>query len=124
MSDIGGLQNILLSFSMGLLVLLNYNNFDSYLASRLYKIQDNSDGQIDNIKASSSIEPTKWCNVYEFILDAIPGCLKCKKCKCKKTRKMESREQARALMNEEINIVDIIKSRRYFKMALRLLLSK
>ena len=48
MSDIGGLQGILLSFSMGLLVLLNYNNFDSYLASRLYKIQDNSDGQIYN----------------------------------------------------------------------------
>ena len=37
---------------------------------------------------------------------------------------MESIEQARALMNEEINIVDIIKSRRYFKMALRLLLTK
>ena len=48
MSDIGGLQGILLSFSMVLLVPLNHNNFDSYLASRLYKIQDNSDDQIDN----------------------------------------------------------------------------
>ena len=37
---------------------------------------------------------------------------------------MESIELARAQMAEEINIVEIIKSRRYFNMALRQLLTK
>ena len=37
---------------------------------------------------------------------------------------MESIEQARMQMAEEINIVEIIKSRRYVQMALRLLLTK
>ena len=37
---------------------------------------------------------------------------------------MESIEQARVQMDEEINIVEIIKSLRYFNMALRLLLTK
>ena len=37
---------------------------------------------------------------------------------------MESIEQARKQMAQEINIVEIIKSLRYIHMALRLLLSK
>ena len=92
MSDIGGLQGILYIFSMGVLVLLNHKNFDNYLASRLYKIQDNTDNQSDAKNATSFIKPTKWCNIYEFMLDAIPSCLKCKRCKFRKTRKMESIE--------------------------------
>ena len=90
MSDIGGLQGILYIFSMGILVLWNHRNFDNYLASRLYKIQDNTDGPGDAKNSASLIKPTKWCNIYEFIIDAIPSCLKCKRCKFKKTRKMES----------------------------------
>ena len=38
LSDIGGLQGLLLSFCVAFLVLWNHNNFDNYLASRLYKI--------------------------------------------------------------------------------------
>ena len=134
LSDIGGLQGILLSFCVAFLVLWNHNNFDNYLASRLYKIQDDTDSQSDvqNTRLStgsktpvgSFIEPTKWCNIYEYMLDAIPNCLKCKKCSCRKTRTMQSIEQARVQMDEEINIVEIIKSLRYFNMALRLLLTK
>ena len=68
--------------------------------------------------------PTKWCNIYEYLLDIIPDMFKCGKCNCRKTKKMESIELARAQMAEEINIVEIIKSRRYFNMALRQLLTK
>ena len=94
MSDVGGLQGILYVFCMGILVLLNHNNFDNYLASRLYKIKNNTntDSQSYAKNATLSIKPTKWCNTCEFILDAIPNCLKCKRCKFRKTRKMESIE--------------------------------
>ena len=40
LSDVGGLQGLLLSICMALLVVWNYNNFDNYLASRLYKIEE------------------------------------------------------------------------------------
>ena len=106
-------------------MLWNHNNFDNYLASRLYKIADETENQSNFKNASVSfISPTKWCNIYEYLLDAIPSCLKCKKCNCRKTRTMEAIELARIQMDEEINIVEIIKSRRYMHMALRLLLTK
>ena len=118
-------------------MIFNHNNFDNYLASRLYKVKVKEDSDSgDNssngdTKTSSStnsgtfLEPTKWCNIYEFLLDSIPSRLKCKKCNnCRKTKKMENIEQARIQMAEEINIVEIIKSQRYVSMALRLLLSK
>ena len=40
MSDIGGMQWILLSFFAILMGVFNFNHFDNYLASRLYKIID------------------------------------------------------------------------------------
>ena len=76
LSDVGGLQGLLLSFCMALLVLWNHNNFDNYLASRLYKIQDHSESETANSESKNSghfIEPTKWCNIYEYLLDAIPS---------------------------------------------------
>ena len=41
-----------------------------------------------------------------------------------KTKRMKSIEMARSKMAEEINIVEIIKSRRFFQKALNILLSK
>lgn len=38
LSDIGGMQSILISTFAILLGILNYNHFDTYLASRLFKI--------------------------------------------------------------------------------------
>ena len=78
---------------MVLLALFNYNNFDNYLASRLYKIDNNEEGQ-EYVKSNRvSIKPPRWCNIYEYLLDTIPDCLKCKT--CRKTKKMESLEIAR-----------------------------
>ena len=95
-------------------MIFNHNNFDNYLASRLYKVKDESD--IDSSPGGDSnsgyfLEPTKCCNIYEYLLDTIPSRFKCKRCNnCRKTRKMEDIEQARIQMAEEINIVEIIKS--------------
>ena len=40
LSDVGGIQGLLLTFGGLILGILNYNNFDNYLASRLFKIKD------------------------------------------------------------------------------------
>ena len=42
LSDVGGLQGILLSFCFMLIMIWNHNNFDNYLASRLFKLKVNS----------------------------------------------------------------------------------
>ena len=39
LSDVGGIQGMFLSFFGSVLCILNYNHFDNYLASRLYKIK-------------------------------------------------------------------------------------
>ena len=78
---------------MVFIALFNYNNFDNYLASRLYRIDNNAEGQNQTKSKGVTIKPTRWCNIYEYLLDISPNCLKCKK--CRKTKKMESLEIAR-----------------------------
>ena len=40
LSDMGGMQRVLFSFFTVVASILNYSNFDSYLASKLYKLDD------------------------------------------------------------------------------------
>ena len=39
LSDAGGIQTIFISFFSGILALINYKNFDTFMASRLFKIK-------------------------------------------------------------------------------------
>ena len=39
LSDCGGVQSILISILSGFLSIINYSHFDSYMASRLFKIK-------------------------------------------------------------------------------------
>ena len=104
LSDVGGIQGLLLSFCGLIVGIANYNNFDNYLASRLFKIKDKSTKKKDvstfkeseTTSSSSFMKPTKWLNVYEYIFDFVPQCLrKCKCCHCRKTREMRGMERAR-----------------------------
>ena len=49
---------------------------------------------------------------------------KCRQRCCRKSRYLRSLEKVHKLMDEEMNIIEIVKSRRYFKKALQALLSK
>ena len=40
LSDLGGLQRVIMSFGGILAAFLNFNNFENYMSSRLYKIPD------------------------------------------------------------------------------------
>ena len=39
LSDMGGMYSILVAFFAALLALFNYNNFDTFMASRLFKLK-------------------------------------------------------------------------------------
>ena len=52
-SDVGGLLGLLVSFFSLLSWIWNYQSFDNYLASRLFKIKRESEDEADFIKLSS-----------------------------------------------------------------------
>lgn len=62
-------------------------------------------------------------NLKEYCFDTfVSSCCKKKRGRCRKTQKARLIETARQRLEQEVNIIDIIKSRRYFHMALRHLL--
>ena len=46
LSDVGGIQAILTTCFASILAMLNYNNFDAFMASRLFKIKKKNKDQI------------------------------------------------------------------------------
>jgi len=114
MSDIGGVQGILLSGTAVLIGFFNYNHFDTYMASKLFKLRK------PGAKNSFDMElfsPSKTGNLKEFCQDFV-GCCRM----CRKTPRAKMIEKARIKLEQEVNIIDIVKTRRYFQMALRHLL--
>ena len=68
--------------------------------------------------------PRRCFNPKEYIRDLLPKvCLRIFKC-CKPDRLERGFEKARENLLKEINIIEIVKSRRFFHKALKLLLSK
>ena len=87
LSDVGGIQSIIMSFMGILLGIINYNHFENYMASRLYKAQRSAEGD------AKEIQPTLFLNTFEWLHDLVPSFLKCRR--CNKTRKMREMELAR-----------------------------
>ena len=118
LSDIGGIQSIIItSFSL-ILTIFNHKYFDGYMAQRLYKLQnpEKSEKESPNL----FFFPTKVGNARDFIVDALPQRMVC----CRKTRHQLGLEKAIQALAKEGDILTLIKSRRYFHMALRYLLPK
>ena len=114
LSDIGGIQSLLSSFFSILLMALNYEHLESYMASRLYKLKK-VDGH-DRTKykrhfdRSDFFQPSKLANLLNYIMDKLPARCVC----CSKNRKRLGMEQARAALAKEIDIIELIKQRRFF----------
>lgn len=121
LSDVGGIQSIIMSAIGLVLGILNYNNFDNYMASRLYKADRNS-GQMAARSKHEEMEPTRWMNFFEWLLDLTPRFLRCQ-C-CRKSQRMQEMEVAREKLAQEVNIVEIVRSRRLIYQALKLLLTE
>ena len=108
-----------------LIAIWNYNYFDNFMVTRLYKIQKPKD---DEGKISKSIDymvPPKLYNPKEYFKSLLPSFLKrvCQRC-CKPNRLERGFEKARKKMSQETNIIEIIKSRRIITAALRIVLKK
>ena len=104
LSDIGGIQGLLITTIAIFLSFLNYKHFDTYMASQLFKLR------IAEGRSAENISPTRFLNLYEYVVDLIPSCLLC----CRKTRRWRGIDKARKVLDAELNIIDIVKSRRYF----------
>lgn len=64
LSDIGGFYSIFIAIFSSLLALFNYNHFDTYMASRLFKIQKvDADKYFRHIDKSDFFHPSRTSNV-------------------------------------------------------------
>ena len=122
LSDIGGIQGILYSFFAIILSFLNYKNFDIYMASRLFKIKkpaSEEDEFMTYFERSDYFNVNKIGNLRQYAMDILPARLVC----CKRTRKERGIQLAQDAMDREIDIIELIKSQRYFKLVIKHLLS-
>ncbi len=126
-SDIGGMQGMLISFIAWLIAIWNHNMFDNHMVTRLYKIQKHQDAsnadkqsKLSDRSASEFMFPRKLFNPKEYLKS-----LCCCQRLCHTTDRLERGfELGRSMLEKETNIIEIVKSRRYLSQAVRLLLSK
>ena len=113
LSDCGGIQAVLISLLSGFLSVINYSHFDSYMASRLFKIKKED---ADTVQYKSYFDksnfffPPKTGNIKACYMNHMPKCAVC----CKKDRKQRGIHKSIQALNNEIDIIEMIKSRRYF----------
>lgn len=126
LSDVGGIQSILMSAMAMLLSVWNYNHFDNYMASRLYQVERASPPDSSSRKTTTraeyrQMEPWRFLNICEWLYDHLPSCFKSKR--CRKMQRMREFQKARDELTSEINIIEIVRSRRLIYQALLLLLT-
>ena len=84
LSDVGGIQGILISTFNMMLTLLNYKYFDQFMASKLYKIKREDahelrQQKLDYFQQSDFFKPTKLGNLRLYMMDVLPKrCVCCK----------------------------------------------
>ena len=106
LADIGGINSMLISFLGLFFAAWNYGHFDNQMAAQLFRIKEKSGQQI----SAELFRPAKCCNFVEFFIDLVPIRHR-EKC-CRKSLQMTAIEKARAMMAKEVNIVEIVRSRR------------
>ena len=113
MSDVGGFFGLLVMFGRVFSRLWNFNSFNNFLVSRLYKV----------MKPKEQIgEVTSYFDRSEFFSKSnLPQCLTFF-CRCR-SRKEIAMRKAREKLNEELNVIQILKSWRYMEKALAKLLT-
>ena len=124
-SDIGGIQGILISAIAIMIGYWNYNYFDNNMVEQLYKIQrDKSAGQNRKPregKQDGDVMTVSLCGgLRDAFCDLIPAFMQC----CRSGRNDRGLSKGRDKLSQETNIIKIIRSRRYFNAALKQLITK
>ena len=116
LADVGGLQGILISGIALLLNICNFNFLDNYLVSKLFKLTNNA-----KKSETTSIDPSKTNSVKEYcVKQLLPSKLVC----CRRTSRQRALDQAMGRLAKEVDIVEMIRSRRFLHLALERLLDK
>ena len=122
LSDIGGLNGILVTIFFIIVSAWNYVAFDNYMVSRLFKIKkpaDKIDATMDFFRRSDFIHIRWMPNLRLWLLSFLP---KSWANRFIKSRRERALQRARERLDREINIIEIVKSWRYFERAIRYLL--
>ena len=104
---------MLFSFFSLIASVLNMSNFDSYLASKLYKLNDNNkhlrQDQKPSHNASNLIyfQHKETSSLKEFIGKLLPRKMLCKA--CRKNQRQKGIEKALNSLEKEIDIVEMIR---------------
>ncbi len=120
---------MLISSVAWLVAFWNYKMFDNYMVSRLYRIRKKDSEQPQQLWSSymdkaDPMVPRALHNPREYCKELLMWPC-CKNLRCFKSDRVEkSFEVGRTYLSRETNIVSIVKSVRYFKQALKLLLSE
>ena len=80
LSDVGGIQTIMLVLTSVVLSVLNYGNFDTFMASRLFKIKRESateDSGLNIFAQSDYFRGSKYNNIRLCLMDCLPSRLVC-----------------------------------------------
>ena len=109
LSDVGGLQGILTSGIYIILGILNHNHLSNYLVSRLFKSSETH----RHLTTSSTESMKNFC-----LSKCLPRKLAC----CSRERKQRVMEQALAALEKEVQVINLIRSRRFVHRALKHLL--
>ena len=126
LSDMGGMIGVLMGFFSSVVGCFNFNNFDNFMISRLFKVKKiNAKTNQSNsyFQRAEFIDHSNYRNILEYFIDKMP-CMKricCCQC-CRKSRSQRGMDKAREQILKETNIVEIIKKLRYVTDALRYLL--
>ena len=114
LSDVGGLSGMFTSIFFVFMNVWNFNQLDDYMVSRLFKSKPGEK------KFQAEPLPAKTCcNLKDFLRSWTPNCLLC----CKLNRREKAFAKARDKLESELNVIELIKSMRYFAKALKTLIS-
>ena len=123
LSDIGGITSILLSVFIVIDHLWSFASLENYIVQRLYKITKKQEDQEEGssyFRRSSYFLPSLFPYFGDLLWSLKPSCCTC----CKPNRTRRAMDIARFRLDQEINMIEFVKSRRYFKKALKFLLTK
>ena len=114
-SDVGGIQGMLISLVAWVVAFWNYKMFDNYMVSRLYLIRKtNPTTSIWSSDKGDPMVPRTLHNPREYCKELLMWSC-CKNSRCFKSERVEkSFEIGRTYLSRETNIVSIVKSVRYF----------
>ena len=119
LSDVGGIQGILLSFAAIIVSILTTNSLDNSLVQRLYTIPPTPErkSKVDLIR------PERACpSLKDFLMSLVPQF--CIDRMFKPSSREQALEQARQQLLSETSVIELVQQQRLFCMAIKHLLPK